>query len=70
MPKYKKGSDGRYTAQVWDGTYQNGKKHYIKIRSTKSSRDLELKIEEFKIKKATGAVVVSKNISVYDYALE
>ena len=35
MAKYTRGSDGRFTAQVWDGTYRNGKKHYIKIRSDK-----------------------------------
>ena len=52
MAKYTRGSDGRFTAQVWDGTYRNGKKHYIKIRSDKFSRDPELKVENFKIKKA------------------
>lgn len=70
MAKYTRGSDGRFTAQVWDGTYRNGKKHYIKIRSDKSSRDLELKVENFKIKKATGAIVLSQDTSIYDYAVE
>ena len=70
MTKYTRGSDGYFTAQVWDGTYDNGKKHYIKIRSTKSSHDLELKVENFKIKRATGAIVISSDTSIYDYAVE
>lgn len=46
--KYKRGKDGYFTARVWDGTYTDGKKHYTYIRSTKSSKDLENKVANYK----------------------
>lgn len=42
--KYTKGADGYYKTNVWDGTYkEDGRKHYVPIRSKKSSADLEKK---------------------------
>lgn len=46
--KYKKGKDGYFQARVWDGTYRNGRKHRVAIRTRKSSRELERMVQEFK----------------------
>lgn len=54
--KYKRGSDGYFSTNVWDGTYTaGGKKHQKHLRSKKSSKDLERKVKEFedKVKKRT-----------------
>ncbi|WP_415982602.1 hypothetical protein [Anaerostipes caccae] len=46
--KYKRGADGYFSTNVWDGTYiAGGKKHYKHLRSKKSSKDLEKKVKEF-----------------------
>ena len=46
--KFRKGKDGYYSTNVWDGTYKdNGKKKYKHLRSPKSSKDLEKKVKEF-----------------------
>ena len=46
--KYKRGKDGYFQAKVWDGSYlENGKKHYVPLRSKKSSKDLEQKVQEY-----------------------
>ncbi len=45
--KYTKGSDGYFQAKVWDGTYTDlGKKHYISLRTDKSSKALERMVNE------------------------
>ena len=42
--KYTRGPDGYFKTNVWDGTYKkDGRKHYVSIRSKKSSADLEKK---------------------------
>lgn len=47
--KYKRGKDGYFCAKIWDGTYNpNGTKHRQNLRSKKSSRDLENKVNDFK----------------------
>ncbi len=54
--KYKRGADGYFSTNVWDGTYTaNGKKHYKHLRTKKSSKDLERKVKEFEdqVKKRT-----------------
>lgn len=46
--KYTRGADGYFKTNVWDGTYEaSGRKHYVSIRSRKSSADLEKKKKEF-----------------------
>lgn len=51
-PKYK-----RWTALVWDGTYNsNGQKHRKKLTSKKSSADLEKKVNAFKNQVETRSV--------------
>lgn len=67
--KYTLGADGYYTAMVWDGTYTaTGKKHRKEIRSKKSSKDLELKVQEYKIALENKAVTVPSFITLHDYA--
>lgn len=68
--KYKQQSDGRYRTKVWDGTYQNGKKHYIFLTSTKSSKDLERIVADFEAKREGGTMVVSQAITVHEYAVQ
>lgn len=42
--KYTHGTDGYSKTNVWDGTYKpDGRKHYVPLRSKKSSGDLEKK---------------------------
>ena len=45
--KYTKQKNGYFQARVWDGSYVDGKKHYITIRSKKSSKDLEAKVTAY-----------------------
>lgn len=70
MQKYTKRKDGRYRARVWDGTYVDGEKHYIDVYSTKSSRDLELKVKEIEDKRQKGTVIQNKNVDIYAYTLD
>lgn len=67
MPKYQKRKDGRFQAKVWDGTFENGKKHYKYLFSTKSSRDLELKVIEYEANRLNGYVAADKKTDLYDY---
>lgn len=46
--KYTRGKDGYFCTKVWDGTMSGRKKHYITIRSKKSSKDLEEKVADFR----------------------
>ena len=45
--KYTRQKNGYFQARVWDGTYQGTQKHYITIRSKKSSKDLEEKVTQY-----------------------
>lgn len=66
--KYKKQANGLYRTRVWDGTYQNGKKHFIYLSSSKSSKDLERKVAEFSISVKDRKVVTHSGKSFIDYA--
>jgi len=67
--KYKRGKDGYFQARVWDGTYTAaGKKHYVCVRSKKSSRDLEQKVAELNRKREQREGVIKSNITFVDYA--
>ena len=69
MPtKYKRGTNGYYKTNVWDGTYKDGKKHYIQIRSKKSSRDLEKKVEEYRQKVEERKNLKKSEITFLSYA--
>ncbi|WP_462368831.1 tyrosine-type recombinase/integrase [Roseburia hominis] len=66
--KYTKQKNGYFQARVWDGSYVNGKKHYITIRSKKSSKDLETKVAAYNDKIKNLETVRDKNILFLDYA--
>lgn len=69
--KYKRGNDGYFQTRVWDGTYESsGKKHYVPIRSKKSSKDLENKVNEFKAKVEARKVIRQSDITFLAYARE
>lgn len=65
---YKKNSRGIYHTNVWDGTYHNGKKHYISLYSSKSSRDLEKKVFELKKRVYDRNFLKTSTVSFQAYA--
>lgn len=69
--KYKKNFRGLYETLVWDGTYNpNGTKHRIHLSSDKSSRDLEIKVQEHNDRLKNHGATVFSDITLHDYALE
>lgn len=68
--KYTKNKSGYFQTNVWDGTYNaDGSKHYRKIRSRQSSKDLERKVEAFRKEVEQLGQTSFCNQSFYDYAL-
>ena len=71
MPKqkYSRDDNGYFQTKVWDGTYlEGGKKRYVTLRSTKSSADLEKKVEKIKDEIKKNGAVIESSISLYEYA--
>lgn len=67
--KYTRGADGYYKTNVWDGTYkQDGRKHYVPIRSRKSSADLEKKKREFEDAIKNRTQIRQSDITFLEYA--
>lgn len=67
--KYKRGTDGYFQAKVWDGTYkEDGRKHYIPLRSKKSSKDLENMVQEFNQKVKERKYILITDITFLEYA--
>lgn len=66
--KYTRQKNGYFQARVWDGTYQGTQKHYITIRSKKSSKDLEEKVAQYNNKIKNMEAVRDKHILFLDYA--
>ena len=67
--KFKKGKDGYYSTNVWDGTYKdNGKKRYKHLRSKKSSKDLERIVKEFEQLRDQRQAIIDSDILFIDYA--
>lgn len=67
--KYKIGKDGLYHAFIWDGTYnKDGTKHRKNIRSSKSSADLEKKVQLFEESVRLRKAVVRSDYTIKDYA--
>ncbi len=64
--KYKPRADGRYSTRVWDGTYQQGKKHY-KTLYADTSKELEKLIHDFERKVQNGEVTQSTEMTIYQY---
>ena len=56
--KYSRQKNGYFQARVWDGTYQGAKKHYVTIRSKKSSKDLEVKVQQYNDRISPGSFAV------------
>lgn len=69
--KYTKGADGYYKTNVWDGTYKtDGTKHYVPIRSKKSSGDLEKKKKAFEESIKNRTQIRQSDIIFLEYARE
>ena len=69
--KYTRGADGYFKTNVWDGTYkQDGRKHYVPIRSKKSSADLEKKKREFEDSVKNRTQIRQSDITFLAYARE
>lgn len=69
--KYTRGPDGYFKTNVWDGTYkEDGRKHYIPIRSRKSSADLEKKKREFEESIKNRTQIRQSDITFLAYARE
>lgn len=69
--KYTKGKDGYFKTNVWDGTYRpDGRKHYVPIRSKKSSADLEKKRIAFEEAVRDRTNIRQSDISFVNYARE
>lgn len=68
--RYTRRPDGRFATQVWDGTYneETGKKHYVTLYSTKSSKDLETIISDFKASVKNGSYVKPCDLTFQAYA--
>lgn len=67
--KYTRGADGYFKTNVWDGTYKpDGRKHYIPIRSKKSSADLEKKRIAFEESVRDRTNIRQSDISFVNYA--
>ena len=67
--KYTKDSKGYFQTKVWDGTYTNlGKKHYITLRTTKSSKELERMVIEHSRKVEERQYVKKTEITFVKYA--
>lgn len=67
--KYTMNARGEYATRIWDGTYnQDGSKHRINLKSTKSSADLERQVNVLKESVKQGAYVQSSDICFGQYA--
>ena len=69
--KYTKGADGYFKTNVWDGTYKpDGRKHYIPLRSAKSSADLERKKKEYEDVVKNRTNIRQSDVTFLTYARE
>lgn len=67
--KYKQNKNGLWQARVWDGTYNSdGTKHRKSVYSSKSSKDLELKVAAIAQQILEGKITLPSNISFVDYS--
>lgn len=69
--KYTRGADGYFKTNVWDGTYKpDGRKHYVPLRSRKSSADLEKKKREYEDSIKNRTQIRQSGITFLAYARE
>lgn len=66
--KYTKQKNGYYQTRVWDGTYVGTKKHYVFLRSSKSSKDLEEKVRIHNEQVRERRIVRNTDLYFTDYA--
>lgn len=66
--KYTKGKDGYFSTKVWDGTYANGKKHRVNLRTKKSSKALENMVKEFEQEVEQRKYIKQSDITFLQYA--
>ena len=67
--KYTKQKNGYFQTRVWDGGYNDdGTKHYVTLRSKKSSKDLENKVNQFNQDVETRKHLRISDVTFYDYA--
>ena len=66
--KYKKDRDGYIKTSVWDGTYTNGKKHYITLRTKDGVRALEKMVVEHNRRIEEGKYVNKTDSMFTEYA--
>lgn len=66
--KYKKDRDGYIKTSVWDGTYTNGKKHYITLRTKDGVRALEKMVVEHNRRIEEGKYVNRTDSMFTEYA--
>lgn len=68
--KYTRQKDGYFQTKVWDGTYnKDGSKHRIVVRSKKSSKELEDKVNEIKTAARERQFVRKTDVTFQEYAL-
>lgn len=67
--KYKRGKDGYFRTKAWDGTYNpDGTKHRQNLQTTKSSKELERIVQEFKAKVESRQNIRKTDITFCEYA--
>ena len=66
--KYTRDKAGYFQTKVWDGTYVDGMKHRITLRTDKSSRELERMVNEHNEKLRNRQYVRPIDITLIEYA--
>ncbi len=67
--KYARGKDGYFQAKVWDGTYTNGKKNRMNLRTKTSSAALEKMVIEHNHKLREREYIIHNSLSFFEYSL-
>lgn len=68
--KYTKDKDGYFQTKVWDGTYSDGQKHRVNLRTRKSSRELENMVIEHNQQLKERSFIRKTDCSFLDYSRE
>lgn len=68
--KYTRQKNGYFQTKAWDGTYnEDGSKHLKVLRSSKSSKDLEDKVNAFKEDVRQRKFIRKSDVSFYEYSV-
>ncbi len=68
--KYARGADGYFQTKVWDGTYVNGTKHRVSLRTKKSSKELENMVIEHNQRMKERSYIRKSDVTFIEYAKE